>query len=268
MNSIQINIQCSEAQQEILISQLSDYHVQGFEQRDGELVAYFSEVNFDSYAVNNLLKNFTHHTSTVEERNWNAEWEQNFQPVVVDEFCAVRAAFHQPIAGVKYEIIITPKMSFGTGHHATTYMMIKQMEAIDFKGKSVFDFGTGTGILAILAKMLGAAGVEAIDIDEWSIENAAENAMVNGCDDIDLKLSTELPAGPFDVILANINRNVILDYLPLLGAVSTDDCRLLLSGLLSSDEHDIHAACAAGGWVQVRKMERNNWISLLYVKQL
>jgi len=267
MNSIQINIQASEAEQEILISQLSDYTVQGFEQRDAELVAYFSEVNFDSYAVNSLLKNYTHHIITIEERNWNAEWEQNFHPVIVDEFCAVRAAFHPPITGVEHEIVITPKMSFGTGHHATTYMMMKQMEQIDFSGKSVFDFGTGTGILAILAKMLGASSVQAIDVDEWSIENAKENAAVNGCDAIDLKLSTDLPAGLFDVILANINRNVILEYLPKLAAISGQDCRLLLSGLLTGDEEDVHAACLAQGWQRVRMMERNNWISLLYVKQ-
>ncbi len=117
----------------------------------------------------------------IEETNWNQVWESNFDPVIVDDFVAVRAHFHEPIKNVQHEIVITPKMSFGTGHHATTYMMMQQMRELDFAGKNVFDFGTGTGVLAILAEKLGAQKVIAIDNDDWSIENADENVKRNNC---------------------------------------------------------------------------------------
>ena len=175
MNSIQITIQANDEQQEILISQLDELSANGFEQTEDSLIAYFSENNFESYEVNRLLHNYSFTMTTIKEQNWNQVWESNFQPVIVDDFCAIRADFHEPIQNMEHEIIITPKMSFGTGHHATTYMMIEQMAKIDFTGKTVFDFGTGTGILAILAEKLGAASVSAIDVDVWSIENAKEN---------------------------------------------------------------------------------------------
>ncbi|HEY6957173.1 MAG TPA: 50S ribosomal protein L11 methyltransferase, partial [Flavisolibacter sp.] len=161
MNSIQVSIAANEQQQEILISQLSDLGAEGFEQTDDYLLAYFNEYTFKSYEVNQLLKDHSFTLNTIKEQNWNEVWESNFQPVVVDSFCAIRAEFHDAINSVKHEIIITPKMSFGTGHHATTYMMIEQMRDFDFKNKSVFDFGTGTGILAILAEKLGAASITA-----------------------------------------------------------------------------------------------------------
>jgi ribosomal protein L11 methyltransferase len=143
------------------------------------LLAYFNEEDFPSYDVQSLLNGYNFQSNTIPEQNWNEEWEQNFQPVVVDDFCAVRAHFHAPISTVKHEIIITPKMSFGTGHHATTYMMMQQMQNIDFNNKSVFDFGTGTGILAILAEKCGAKEIIAIDNDEWSYKNAEENLEMN-----------------------------------------------------------------------------------------
>ena len=125
--------------------------------------------------------------TTIEETNWNQVWESSFEPVVVDDFVAVRADFHEPIKGIKHEIVITPKMSFGTGHHATTYMMLEQMGKLDFKDKRVLDFGTGTGVLAILAEKMGAKKIIAIDNDEWSIENANENIKRNNCVAVELK---------------------------------------------------------------------------------
>src|SRR5579875_1868909 len=162
MNSIQISIEANEEQQEILVSQLSEFEAVGFEQTENFLIAYFNEISFKSYDVIELLKGYSFHVTTIEEKNWNEVWESNFQPVIVNNFCAIRAEFHEPIKNVEHEIIITPKMSFGTGHHATTYMMIEQMQQIDFKDKTVFDFGTGTGILAILAEKLGAKKITAI----------------------------------------------------------------------------------------------------------
>lgn len=265
MNSIEVSIEAKEEEQEILISQLSELGAEGFEQTDDRLLAYFNENLFKSYEINELLKGYSFLINTIAERNWNEVWERNFQPVVVDNFCAIRAGFHEPIEGIEHEIIITPKMSFGTGHHATTYMMIEQMEGIDFKGKKVFDFGTGTGILAILSEKLGAAYVHAIDVDGWSIENANENIERNGCSGITVELSSQIPQENFDIILANINRNVILNHLAELETRITDAGYLLLSGLLASDEIAIMQAC---GLHLIRRTERNKWISLLFTKPI
>lgn len=268
MNSIQISIEATEEQQEILISQLSDLGADGFEQTDGYLIAYFNENVFKSYEVNELLKGYVFTTKTIEEKNWNEEWESNFQPVIVDNFCAIRAEFHEPIPNVEHEIIITPKMSFGTGHHATTYMMIEQMKDIDFKNKTVFDFGTGTGILSILAEKLDASQIEAIDVDDWSITNAKENIQRNNCTKISVNLSSQIPGNSYDVILANINRNVILNYLSQLSTTLEQNCFLLLSGLLTSDERDIVEACRIENLQLVKRTERNKWISLLFIKAI
>lgn len=266
MNSIQLSIEAAEEQQEILISQLSDLGADGFEQTGNYLIAYFNENMFKSYEVNELLKDYSFTTNTIEEKNWNEVWESNFEPVVVNSFCAIRAEFHQPITTVEHEIIITPKMSFGTGHHATTYMMIEQMQHIGFKDKMVFDFGTGTGILSILAEKLGASSIAAIDVDDWSIANAMENIERNDCSKISVNLSSQIPKQKFDIVLANINRNVILDYLPELNAGLKENSYLLLSGLLMSDEKDIMEACSSHNLRLLKHTERNNWISLLLVK--
>lgn len=268
MNSIQISIEANEGQQEILISQLSDLGADGFEQTENYLIAYFNANSFNSYEINELLKKYSFTTKTIEERNWNEVWESNFQPVIVDDFCAIRAEFHQAIKDVEHEIIITPKMSFGTGHHATTFMMIEQMREIDFRKKIVFDFGTGTGILSILAEKLGALKIESIDVDEWSIANAKENVERNACTKISLALSSQIPNDTFDIILANINRNVILHYLPQLSRSLKENCYLLLSGLLTSDEKDIIEACNHVHLNFVNRTERNNWVSLLFIKAI
>jgi ribosomal protein L11 methyltransferase len=268
MNSIQISIEANEQQQEILISQLSDLGAEGFEQIDNYLIAYFNENVFKSYDVNESLREYSFTTKTIEEKNWNEVWESNFQPVIVDNFCAIRAEFHEPIKDAEHEIIITPKMSFGTGHHATTYMMIERMSEIDFKNKIVFDFGTGTGILSILAEKLGAQKIIAVDVDEWSITNAKENVERNNCSKIAVNLSSQIPDDKFDVILANINRNVILNYLPQLNNVLKENCYLLLSGLLTSDEKDIIKACNNEKIQFLKRSERNNWISLFFIKRI
>jgi len=266
MNSIQISIKAKEEQQEILISRLSDLGAVGFEQTDDYLIAYFNDNMFKSYEINELLKEYSFTTNTIEERNWNEVWESNFEPVIVNDFCAIRAEFHRPITDVKHEIVITPKMSFGTGHHATTYMMIEQMQEIDFTGKTVFDFGTGTGILSILAEKLGASKVTAIDVDDWSIANAKENLERNGCSKISVDLSSRIPMEKFDIVLANINRNVILNNLSELEGSLKKSGYLLLSGLLAIDKEDIVEACTKLDLHLLKRTERNNWILLLLGK--
>ncbi|GAA4329704.1 50S ribosomal protein L11 methyltransferase [Flaviaesturariibacter amylovorans] len=267
MNHIQINIPASETEQEVIIGLLADVAT-GFEQQDEQILAYLEEGSLSHEELTELLRGFSYTTEVLGERNWNAEWEKNFPPVIVHDFVAVRAHFHDPIAGVRHELLITPKMSFGTGHHATTWQVMQQMEHIDFREKKVFDFGTGTGVLAILAEKLGAASVLATDNDPWSIENAQENAERNGCSRIDLQLSSEFPQGArFDVILANINRNVLLQYAAQLAAALLPGGYLLMSGLLVSDREVIEKAFANAGLEFRHYTEKNNWITLGFMNK-
>jgi ribosomal protein L11 methyltransferase len=267
MNYIQISVEASAEQQELLIAELSDFGALGFEEKVSHLIAYFEEEGFLSYEVNMLIRDFPHTMNSIPQQNWNSVWESNFDPVIVDSFCGIRAGFHQPIPEVAHEIIITPKMSFGTGHHATTYMMIHQMQRLNFKGKTVFDFGTGTGILAILAKRLGAESVSAIDVDDWSIENAQENFALNCVEGIDLCLSSAIPAREFDIVLANINRNVLLQYATHLAGAVVDGGRLLLSGILAADETDITNCFQPFAFQLEHQLERNKWLSMLFSKK-
>jgi ribosomal protein L11 methyltransferase len=264
MKHIQLEIIANQFQQEELIALLDEYNPSGFEQTDELLKAYFEEKDFAQEEIVKILQGYQYNRAELEEQNWNAVWEQHFQPVVVDDFCGVRAHFHQPILNVQHEIVITPKMSFGTGHHATTYMMMQQMRDIDFAGKSVFDFGTGTGILAILAEKLGAANVVGIDEDDWSIENATENFERNNCRNITVSLTSNLPKEKFDIVLANINRNVILAYMEQLVNIVKVEGLVLFSGLLVADENDIVTAATQYGLQLQKRQERAGWISLLF----
>ncbi|MGZ5285546.1 MAG: 50S ribosomal protein L11 methyltransferase [Flavisolibacter sp.] len=264
MNSIRISIYAKETEQEMLISELIDLEAEGFEQTSEMLIAYFPEPNFNSYDVQAILKDRKFEINTVSEQNWNEVWESHFEPVMIEDFCLVRADFHATVKDVKHEIIITPKMSFGTGHHATTYMMIARMKELDFQGKNVFDFGTGTGILAIMAEKQGAASINAVDIDIWSIENAADNIEKNFCTKINLWQSNKVEGNGYDFILANINRNILLDNMEALGSALKKEGKLLLSGLLPADEEIIEKACMRQGLFLIKKSERNNWIALLY----
>ena len=263
---IEITIKANEHQQEELISLLNDFNPEGYEQNDHALIAYFPAKDYHPEDMEQILHGFDHTSREIQEQNWNKVWESNFEPVIVDDFCAIRAEFHQPIQGVQHEIVITPKMSFGTGHHATTHMMIRQMKDMDFGNKNVFDFGTGTGILAILAEKLGAREVIAIDVDDWSIENAHENLNRNSCSHVELALSSSIPHRQFDIILANINRNVILQYQTDLIKATVNDGYLLLSGLLNSDKGIILETFLPQGLSLEKELERNNWISLLLKK--
>lgn len=268
MAHIQLTIEATEAEQEILIGQLSPLAATGFEQTTGKLLAYFQEEAFPSYEVHAVLKKFVCHINTVAEQNWNAEWERSFQPVLVGDFCAVRAHFHPPVPNVKHEIIITPKMSFGTGHHATTHMMLEQMQYIDFSGKNVLDFGTGTGVLAILAEKLGVTHVTAIDNDVWSFENVQENLTLNGCSRITARLTDQIPkTQPYDLILANITKNILLAYMGLLKSCLQPDGFLLMSGLLEADKDEIMQATGNHGMKLVQETTRTGWLALLFVNE-
>lgn len=264
---IQVQINNIDAlEQEKLIAVLDEYGATGFEQNDSNMIVYFDEKNFANDELANLFDKHEIEVKELVDQNWNQVWERNFQPVIVDRFCAVRASFHAPIKNVEHEIIITPKMSFGTGHHATTYMMMQQMQEIDFKRKTVFDFGTGTGVLAILAEKLGASSITAIDIDDWSIENAAENIAANQCSKIHLYKSSEIPRQQFDIILANINRNVIVQHFDEIVKAAKAGSSIIFSGLLTNDGDDIVKEAQLRNLEQVKQSGQNNWVCLLFVK--
>jgi ribosomal protein L11 methyltransferase len=250
---------------DILIAQLSEMGFEGFEENDQLLKAYIELDHLDTKQFDSLMgAHLLEYTQVlIPAENWNASWEKNFQPIVIGDFCGVRAAFHEAMEGVKFEIIITPKMSFGTGHHATTWLMIEAMSRLDLQEKAVLDFGTGTGILSILAEKMGAGFVLAMDNDEWSILNAKENIQANQCINIDLKQRDSLEfEGSFDLILANINKNVIINNLQFLSQHLKEDGVVLLSGLLSEDLVEIIMALAGSRFSISSVSEQKNWICL------
>ncbi len=262
---IEISITASDNDHDYLVGILSGLNPTGFEQRTDLLIAYFTEGECEMQVIADAIQPFIFKTRILEEQNWNALWEKNFEPVLVGVFCGIRADFHERLTDVKYEIIITPKMSFGTGHHDTTYMMIEKMEQLNCTNTSVFDFGTGTGVLAILACKLGAGLITASDNDEWSISNAAENIEKNGCSNIELIHSASPPVKTCDIILANINKNVILQFLPDLKIMLNRNGRLLVSGFLSEDEQEIAAAGSRLGLRVECSSRRGNWILLQFL---
>lgn len=262
----------SQEQNELLIALLDDIGFKGFEETEDSLIACIDECEFNSGDLTSVLSlvPVNYSKKNLEDENWNAQWESSFEPIVVNDpvhntpWVAIRAAFHQPVKNVKHEIIITPKMSFGTGHHATTCMMIEQMQGLDFTGKTVVDFGTGTAVLAILAEKMGAASVDAIDNDEWSIKNAIENTRANNCTKINLYKDETIRSGlMYDIILANINLNVILNNLAAIKSVGKKGCFILLSGFMKADEVDMLKNLAETGIYPLKTTQQGEWISML-----
>lgn len=256
---------------DILIAVLADAGYEGFEEAENSLYAYIPmpEFNEEQLAAVSAEYNVKYKTELIPSQNWNALWESNFQPVIVDGFCTIRAHFHDIAITTPYEIIVTPKMSFGTGHHATTRLMMQMMRDMDFKGRPVLDFGTGTGILAILAEMLGAGKITAIDNDEWSVENANENIVRNHCSHITVLQGSleDIPVDKVDIILANINRHILLKYMPELFRRLNRGGQLLMSGLLTDDKDIILESAGQNGFHFKQLNEQNNWIALLFEKQ-
>jgi len=269
-NYIEVTIDTTKPEeQEFLIALLSDEGYDGFEETDTALKACIEQVQFNKELLEQTLKPFqlNYTQQLIAPRNWNAEWESSYQPVIVDDFAAVRAHFHQPIINVIHELIITPKMSFGTGHHATTWQMMKLMQEVDFNNKKVFDFGCGTGVLAILAEKLGASEILATDIDDWCIENTIENAAMNSCTKIKAVQSDVPPSDElFDIILANINRHILVQFMQQLSSILQPNGYLFLSGFYT-DENSLLIDEAAKYQLQlITSSERHNWSSLILQK--
>ncbi|MBU6157594.1 MAG: 50S ribosomal protein L11 methyltransferase [Bacteroidetes bacterium] len=259
----------SDEQREILMALLADVGYEGFEESDNELLACISEVLFDEASTKEIVSNYSseYTIEKVAPRNWNADWEQQYRPVFIDDFAAIRAHFHEPIKSVQHEIVITPKMSFGTGHHATTRQMMLAMKEIDFSGKTVFDYGTGTGVLSILASLLGAGQIVAMDIDDWCIENTNENLERNQIDNVIVLKGEQPPKGEqYDIVLANINRHILLEQMRNMSDALPSEGILLMSGFY---EEDIPMLEESANNYQLNKLAysvQDNWVCLMMRK--
>lgn len=255
----------SVAEAEIFIAELSENEFYAFEHNEAGLIAYIKAEDFNEEKLKSLLpENIPHKCSVIEDRNWNEEWESRLQPVIINDFAGIRASFHEPLKEVRHEIIITPKMSFGTGHHATTFLMVEQMGKINFDNKTVLDFGTGTGILAILAEKLGAAAVIAIDNDEWSINNALENIEANHCKRINLEKRDNIEGLPgVNIILANINYRTLTENAQKLSMLLLPDSILIISGFLLKDEGSMASFFVKNSFYLKESHHKNGWVVMV-----
>lgn len=267
MNYIQYNFQVNppEPGSDILIAELSEIGFESFSQNEKGFEAYIQEELDNENAVKELEYDdfkYSYQRIVIPKTNWNEEWEKNFNPVYVDDLVCIRAHFHDKPTQVKQDIIITPKMSFGTGHHDTTWLICRTMFGLNFENKDVLDMGCGTGVLAILAKKLGASKVLGIDIDDWSIENSIENADINQCNDIVFKKgdASILPSSPsFDVIIANINKNVLKNDLSTYFKCLKNNGYLLLSGFFTADVEELTKLALSIGYKHEQTFDKNGW---------
>ncbi len=258
---------------DILLAELGETGFESFVETPSGLLAYLPKSEWHETLLNDcrILKNpefvITWTVKTIASQNWNAVWEQNFSPITIEDKCRVRAPFHTPEA-VRYDIVIAPQMSFGTGHHETTYMMLQHLLDTDCTNKAVLDMGCGTGLLAILAHKKGAASVDAIDIDPQCVVNTQENIERNNCKSIRVQQGDQkvLAGRQYHIILANINRNILLADIPHYAKCLTLDGLLLLSGFYREDLEAITAVCTAHHLTPVKTLEKNYWIAATYRK--
>lgn len=257
---------------DILVAELGQAGFESFTENPDGVEAYIQKADWDAGLLDDIQilqseeVTFSYEVKEIEQVNWNEEWEKNFEPIVVADQVSIRAPFHQN-PGLKYDIVIEPKMSFGTGHHETTHLMIQHLMDLDLHGKKVLDMGCGTGILAIFAEMKGAAAIDAVDIDNWCYENSLENVERNHCHHISVfegDASLLKPAA-YDVIIANINRNILLKDMPVYAGSLKENGILLLSGFYTEDIEKINASAESNGLKQDKKLIRNNWVGLKYV---
>lgn len=263
---------CSPEFTEILIAETSEIGFDTFMENENGFEAYVENENYDHASLEEIINRYQEATSItytldkIEKKNWNEEWENNYHPIIVEDKCLIRAHFHNLEKKYKYEITITPKMSFGTGHHQTTYLMIQAQMEVDHKDKLVMDAGCGTAILSIMASKLNAKKVEAFDIDDWSVPNGQENIDVNGCTNITLrqgKVSELTFTNTFDIVLANINKNILLEEIGLYKNHMKPGGMLLLSGFYTHDIVDLVNAATALGFTLQKQFEKETWVSLV-----
>ncbi|MFC5270542.1 50S ribosomal protein L11 methyltransferase [Adhaeribacter terreus] len=277
MDFIEVAVQAPQDFADILTAELSEIGYDTFMDTDSGFNAYITEDIFSETDLQEVVAKYaamaeiSYQTSKIEKQNWNEEWEKNFEPLIIGNEVSVRASFHPQPENVQYDIVINPKMTFGTGHHETTTLMIENQLTVDHKGKRVLDMGTGTGILAIMACKLGASEVVGVEVEDWSVENARENAELNNCPNIlvhfgDVKVVEN--DAPYDVVLANINRNVLLADLAAYTKLLKSGGPLVLSGFYIEDLPALKEEATRCGLVFETNREKNNWVSAIFRKPL
>ncbi|MFN4146998.1 MAG: 50S ribosomal protein L11 methyltransferase [Runella sp.] len=259
---------------EILMAELAEIGYESFVETDEGLLAYIQKEHFDESQILALIERYQHLTPIVhssvllENKNWNEEWERNYQPIEVANKIRVRASYHTPNPDFEYEMVIDPKMSFGTGHHETTTLVMELQLGLGHAQKSVLDVGSGTGILAILAEKLGAVRLTAFDIEEWAYLNAVENAALNGCQRIHFFQGTiaDCPPDEYDIVLANINRNILLQEIPIYNTYLKTGGTLIVSGFYEFDAPDIIQKAKDVGLESVVQKSLNQWTAIEFYK--
>ncbi|MBR6903571.1 MAG: 50S ribosomal protein L11 methyltransferase [Bacteroidales bacterium] len=274
---IKLNIEPADPWKEVYTSLMADAGCDSFMDGDGEneLLCYIPEKDYNEDVFKDLLESslypevkVSYSVAPMEDKDWNAAWEANYEPVLIDGKCYIRAPFHAPMPEAEYEIVIEPKMSFGTAHHATTAQMVSYLLETDVHGKAVLDMGAGTGVLAILATMKGASPVTAIDNDEWAYRNGVENAQHNHCDHLKVLLgdASLLGAERYDIILANINRNILLQDIPHYVKCMNDNALLFLSGFYEEDLPALRLCCAENGLRYLDHKVKDKWVAARFEK--
>lgn len=263
----------TEVAREILMAELAELAFDSFEDTEDGLNAYIpsnsykdSEIN-ELFIMNNPEFNLAYNSEEMPDKNWNETWEKYFfNPIIIDDKCVVKSPFHKNVPQTEYEILIEPKMAFGTGHHSTTGLMLKHILEIDFNNKNVLDMGCGTGILGILCAQKNAKSVLGIDIEEWAFNNANENIQINNISNMKVKCGNAdlLEDDQYDIILANINRNILLEDINKYTKVLKQNGTLLLSGFYTHDVEAINNCCFNNGLKILSEKEDNNWVAISY----
>lgn len=266
---IEISINCPLHLSEIVQSELIISGFEGIWEDNEILKCYIKSEEFNQKIFNEILNKYklynNYKSQIIEAKNWNEEWEKSYNPIKINEDCVIRAIFHKPF-NLKYEIEITPKMSFGTGHHSTTFLMAQSLFEINIENKKVLDMGCGTGILSILAEKLGASKVIAIDNEEWAVENCKENIKNNKCKRITVFKDESNFEGKFDLILSNITKNTNLELLEKYSNSINNDGIILLSGFYNNDISDFEKVCQNHNLKITKKKSKENWACIFLEK--
>ncbi|MEA5402071.1 50S ribosomal protein L11 methyltransferase [Arcicella sp. DC2W] len=277
MNYIEVKLNINPEFSDIFMAELGEIGYETFTEEAEGLNAYITEDLFSEENLDEIMERYLAMTpisysySTLEKKNWNEEWEKNYEPILAaNGRVRVRANFHEPDPNIQYELLINPKMSFGTGHHETTSMVLSLQMEIDHQAKKVLDVGCGTGILAIFASKLGASEVAGFDIEEWAAENSRENVQLNSCENVVIRQGTieDEPADQYDIILANINRNILMRDIPkYVEFMKPAPSKLIVSGFYQHDIEDIEKVANESGLTKTHTENKNNWAAVIFERK-